>query len=305
MPTPAAPGAGTASAEKSGAATATAPASETALLAPWQAAYARVLGTAPALEHADIPRLRFVAAATPTYAATVGHVRLYAHARVREHLRALGYGWGEDGSLTVVPTPLVLRPRLQSLGLGDAGYTPEYHVVSGIYMAKATWLARQCAGFVPVSVGAAAWYRRVALRLALHRVVPAPRWREHLEYHLHGVQHDMTKHALMLHLVPAASVRALGEAVRAAADEHGGRVVPEPLTRFYENDLTAYCQAIWRDLPDPAEFAPTFTRPANLRQLHAALDRRVAETRRGLAHWLTRAPERPPPYAIERPPARR
>jgi hypothetical protein len=110
----------------------------------------------------------------------------------------------------------------------------------------------------------------------------------------------MTKHALMLHLVPAAEVRGLGGLVREAADEHGRRVAAEPLSRFYENDLTAYCQAIWRDLPDPGEFAATFTRPANLRQLHAALDARIAETRRGLAHWLLHPPERPPPFTIDR-----
>ena len=157
---------------------------------------------------------------------------------------------------------------------------------------------RQCAGVVPVTVGTRAYYARVALwrRLAPRRV------RDHLAYHLHGVQHDMTRHALMLHLVPHSAVHDLGARVQAVADQSPG-FVPEPLTRFYENDLPNYCQAIWRDLADPAAFAPTFRDPHNLAQLHAALAARITTARRSLWHRLRDAEDPPPNYTIVQRPA--
>jgi hypothetical protein len=250
---------------------------EARLLAPWRAAYAALLGPAPDL--LDDSRLRFVAAASEQYRRTTVDVRVFPHAAVRAHLERLGYGWDAQGSITTVPTPLSLRPRLRALGFEACGYTPEIHPIRALYMSKRTWLKRQIAGAVPVTVGTAGYYRGVAIR----RRLPATRhWRDHLHYHLHGVQHDMTRHALMLHLVPAAAVRDLGGRVEAAARAAPGLDVPEPLARFYESDLTGYCQAVWRDLPDPAAFAPTFLHPANLDQLHAVLAARVAETRRPL-----------------------
>jgi hypothetical protein len=274
---------------------------ERALLAPWQAACAALLAApAPVLTRDELgPVLRFTSDGSEAHAAAIGRVDLYGdHPRVRAHLRALGYAWDEHGWLATVPTPLGFRPRLRALGLGG-GFTPEYHRTRAPYMSKRTWLARQAAGAVPVALGGPAFYRH-AVRLA--RFAP-PAWREHLRYHLHGVQHDMTKHALCLHLVPGDQIAALGARARELLAR--SFVPPEPLGRFYENDLTAYCQAIWRDLPDPAAFAPTFTRPQNLRQLHAALEQRIAPLRRGLRSlpaWL-RDPTGPRPiFHIERPP---
>lgn len=281
---------------------------ERTLLAPWRRACARLLGAAP--EHARDaggPVLRFRSDDSPSYAAAIGKVRIYAtHPPVRAHLQALGYAWDERGFLTTVPTPLSFRSRVQALGFA-CGFVPEYHRVAAIYMNKRTWIARQCAGALPVTVGTAGFYRRAAVRHAASPLLPGgAAWREHLRYHLHGVQHDMTKHALALHLVPPAQAQALGERALQAWDHNPGRLPPEPLARFYENDLIAYCQAIWRDLPEPAAFAPTFTRPHNLAQLHAALDARVAELGRGLLGWLIATPAEPARFAIERPrPSRR
>lgn len=281
---------------------------ERAVLAPWRAACGRLLGQAPELGRDDGgPVLRFRGDGSDAYAAAIGNVRVYAtHAPVRAHLRALGYAWDDRGFLTTVPTPLSFRSRVQALG-HDAGFVPEYHRIAAIYMSKKTWIARQCAGALPVSVGTAGFYRRAALRRLASPLLPGgAAWREHLRYHLHGVQHDMTKHALCVHLVPPAQVRALGERALQAWDANPGRLPPEPLSRFYENDLTAYCQAIWRDLPEPAAFASTFERPRNLAQLHAALDARIAELGRGLLGWLIATPAAPPRFTIERPrPARR
>jgi hypothetical protein len=272
---------------------------EARLLAPWQAACARILGHAPRLVRGEVgPQLVFTPDDTPMYRLAIANIRVFAHARVRAHLTRLGYAWQADGTITTVPTPLALRARLRACGFRDAGYTPEIHRIRNLYMSKRTWLSRQCAGRVPVTVGTAGYYAQVAVRARL----PATRhWREHLRYHLYGVQHDMTRHALMLHLVPAAAVRELGSRVQAAADAAPGLLVPEPLTRFYENDLTGYCQAIWRDLPDPAAFAATFRRPTNLAQLHAALDRRIAESRKPLLRRLLDPPANTPSFTIQPP----
>jgi hypothetical protein len=272
---------------------------EAGLLAPWQAACARHLGRAPRLIAApDGPRLDFPSDGTALHREVTVDIRVFPHARVRDHLRRLGYGWGDDGVIATTPSPLDLRPRLCAAGLTDAGYTPELHRLGRLALSLRTWLARQIAGFVPVVVATPACYARAA---ALAPVLPR-RAHARLRYHLHGVQHDLTRHALMLHLVPAVAVRDLGRRVRLALAAARGLFTPEPLTRFYENDLTGYCQAIWRDLPDPAAFAPTFLRPHNLDQLHAALARRVAESQRPLWRRLRDPCAEPPAYAnLDRP----
>ncbi|MBL8974120.1 MAG: hypothetical protein JNK56_26235 [Myxococcales bacterium] len=277
------------------------PEHERALLAPWQAACAALLAAPPPVLAADDggPILRFTSDGSRAHAAAIGRVDVYGdHPRVRAHLRALGYAWDERGYLATVPTPHSFRPRLRALGLAG-GFTPEYHRTRAPYMSKRTWLMRQAAGAVPVALGGPGFYR-LAVRLA---PLAPPAWREHLRYHLHGVQHDMTKHALCLHLVPDDQIASLGARARELLER--AIVPPEPLGRFYENDLPAYCQAIWRDLPDPGEFVPTFTRPRNLAQLHAALALRLAPLGRGLRSlpaWL-RDPTGPrPTFQIERAP---
>lgn len=272
---------------------------EARTLAAWRRACGDILGHVPRLgRDAGGPVLEFVADASDMYRRAVADIRVFPRPGVRAHLARLGYAWGPDGSITTVPTPLSLRPRMRALGL-DAGFVPELHPIRGLYMSKRTWLLRQCAGFVPVTVGTAAYYRRVALQ----RRLPTTRhFREHLRYHLHGLQHDMTRHALMLHLVPAAAVRALGERVRAAVAAAPGLHVPEPLARFYENDLTGYCQAVWRDLPEPAAFAAVFDHPPNLAQLHAALAARVAESRRPLRQRLFGPLAATPTFHVAPPP---
>jgi hypothetical protein len=274
---------------------------EARLLAPWLAACAAILGHAPRLiAGPGGPQLVFTADASDTYRRAVANIRVMPHARVRAHVQRLGYAWDPHGWVTTTPTPLSLRARLRTCGITTSGYTPELHPISSIYMSKRTWLERQCAGLVPVTVGTRAYYAQVAV----WRRLPAPRrLHDHLRYHLHGVQHDMTRHALLLHLVPAEHVHDLGARVRAAVDAAPGPFIPEPLARFYENDLTNYCQAIWRDLADPAAFAPTFREPTNLAQLHAALDRRITESQRSLWHRLRDAPDHDPAYAIVQRPA--
>jgi len=273
-------------------------------LAPWRAACERFLGAGPQHARDDHgPVLRFYSDTSSSHAAAIGKARVYgSHPAVLAHLRALGYDWDDTGFLSTTPTPLGFAARVHRLGFEPA-YLPELHVIGGIYMSKSTWVTRQCAGALPVTVGTSNFYRRARVHQALSHARPGgARWREHLRYHLYGLQHDMTKHALCLHLVPRAQVQALGERVLRAWRVHDHHVPPEPLARFFENDLTAYCQCIWRDLPDPAAFAPTFAFPQNLAQLHTALATRISEQARGPLRWRTATPASPPGFEIQRPP---
>jgi hypothetical protein len=178
-------------------------------LAPWRAACARFLGSAPQHARGD---------GSASHAAAIGKVRVFGgHAAVRTHLRALGYDWDDAGFLSTTPTPLSFAARVRALGC-EPGYVPELHTIAAIYMSKRTWVDRQCAGAVPVTVGTAGFYRRARVRRAISHALPGgAAWREHLRYHLHGVQHDMTKHALCLHLVPASASSRRGPATRSAS----------------------------------------------------------------------------------------
>ena len=82
-----------------------------------------------------------------------------------------------------------------------------------------------------------------------------------------------------------------------------GPLLSAPLYRFYENDLLAYCQAIWRDLPDPAQFVLTCLASANLAQLWRVVDARLAEVAAGPRAWLRTDADTCPEFHIARPPA--
>jgi hypothetical protein len=93
-----------------------------------------------------------------------------------------------------------------------------------------------------------------------------------------SVHHDMTKQALLTHLIPGSEVRHIGQRVEEVIGAWGP--IAEPIVQFFEGELLGYCQAIWRDLQAPEDFAPTFLAPANLGQFHALLERRRREGRR-------------------------
>lgn len=261
------------------------PDAEARLLAPWRAAYARRFGRAPELARDDHGLLlRFPAHRGPTEA--IGRVDVFGgHPAVRAWLRRLGFAWDDRGLLAAAPSPASVPARLRALG-HDSGPHPRYYQSDSSAMPHRTWLEGNLRGELPLQLGGPRWYAALALHARLRLPEPA-RVRAARDYHFLGVQHDLTKHLALTHLVPR---RLLADLARALAGGlrpwHRGPLVAAPLTRFYENDLLAYCQQIWRDLPDPSHFVTTCEHPANLAQLWRAVEARLAETAAGPARWL-------------------
>lgn len=276
------------------------PAAEAALLAPFLAAYHRRFGRAPRL--ARDPHgllLRFPDHPGSAHAAVVGRVDvLGGHLPVRAHFQRLGFCWDLRGVITGAPTPASLLARLP-----DLGPRPRYYQSVSSAMNKRTWLKGNLRGEVPLTLGVPAYYG--ALRLAARLRLPElPVQRAARDYHFFGVQHDLTKHLLLTHLVPRRLLLDLGHALAAGLRPwHRGPLIAAPLLRFYENDLLAYCQSIWRDLPDPAEFVPTCLAPANLAQLWHAVRARLDETAAGPRAWLATDADTCPKFQIARQPA--
>ena len=86
--------------------------------------------------------------------------------------------------------------------------------------------------------------------------------------------------------MPSRCVRTLGERIREALADRRPLITPTPLLRFYENDLTQYCQSIWRDLPSPSRFADRFLERSSYGRLEAALADRLRQTERTSVAWL-------------------
>lgn len=275
---------------------------EARLLAPWRAGFRRRFGAAVELAR-DVHGLRLVFPALPDRepAAALGRVDvLGAHAPVRAHFAAMGFAWDDRAVLTRAPAPASAAARARALGL-TLGPRPRYYRAGSAAMNKRTWLEGCLRGEVPVSLGTPLYYAALALAPRLGRREP-PDVRAARDYHFFGVQHDLTKHLALTHLVPADLLAALGRALGAAHRAwHRGPLVAAPLARFYENDLLAYCQAIWRDLADPAEFVPTLLAPPNLAQLWRAARVRLAETAAGPRAWRRDDADTCPAFDITRP----
>ncbi|WAS98600.1 hypothetical protein [Nannocystis punicea] len=275
------------------------PDAEAALLRPFCAAYHRRFGVAPALARdAHGLLLRFPAHDIPAHAVVVGRVDvLGGHPAVRAYLRQLGFTWDARGFIDGVPGPASLTTRVPALGP-----RPRYYRAAYSAMNKRTWLEGNLRGEVPIALGAGVYY--AALDAAARLRVPEPRRvRAGRDYHFFGVQHDLTKHLLLTHLVPRALLLDLGRALAGGLRRwHRGPLVPAPLARFYENDLLAYCQQIWRDLVDPSQFAPTCLLAANLDQLWRAVDDRLRESAAGPGAWLWNDADTCPRFHITRPP---
>lgn len=260
------------------------PDDEARLLGPWLAAYARRFGAAPLLRRdAHGLLLRFPAHAAREHLPALGRVDVFGgHPRVRDHLRRMGFTWDDGDRLTGAPAPASVPARLRALGRPD-GPRPRYYLTVSSAINLRTWLEGCMRGELPLALGTSAYY--AALRLAA-RLPERARAREDRDNHFLGVQHDLTKHLALAHLVPRPLLLDLGRALAGGLRAwHRGPLLAAPLVRFYENDLLAYCQQIWRDLADPDRFVDVFTAPANLAQLWDAVRRRLAETAAGPRAW--------------------
>jgi hypothetical protein len=257
---------------------------ERALLERHAEAYRRYFGSAPTLAVEDEDTLiTFPIHPEPEYAAAIARVdELGSHPAVRDYLRRLGFGWDACSILSTIPSPATFERRRAREDTGEAGFTGKLYELSRLAIAKREWLSACVRGFVPYAVGTPALYAG----LSPERWSMLPRARSAERYFLWGLQHDMTRHGLFTHLVPTRCVRRFGERI----DDFLGRrrpwFSPTPLLRFYENDLTQYCQSVWRDLPAPDRFSGAFEAASSYARLEASLERRLAEAERPSAAWL-------------------
>jgi hypothetical protein len=257
---------------------------ERALLERHVGAYGRYFGSAPTLSIEDEDTLiTFPTHPHPEYAAVIARVdELGSHQAVRDYLKRLGFGWTSASILSTVPSPATFERRRAREGMSEAGFAGKLYELSRLAIAKNEWLSACVRGFVPYALGTPALYARLSAR----RWPRLPRARHAERYFLWGVQHDMTRHALFTHLVPARCVTRFGERIGDFLARRRPWFSPTPLLRFYENDLTQHCQAIWRDLPSPDRFAGAFEAPSHQARLEAALERRIEESQRPSAVWL-------------------
>lgn len=252
-------------------------AAEERLLGPFLDAYAAHFGTRPLVRpDAFGATLTFPAGGSPLFEQTIGRVGVFgSHRPVLEHLTRLGFAWDKTGFLLTIPTPMSLRARMVAAGFERSGYEPRYYQNTSPLFSARPWVSAFCQGFVPFAVGTRSYYRALRWMVAASPVMVP--WRNAVASLL-SVHHDMTKHALLTHLIPGSEVRHIGQRVEEVIGAWGP--IAEPIVQFFEGELLGYCQAIWRDLQAPEDFAPTFLAPANLGQFHALLERRLREGRR-------------------------
>lgn len=257
---------------------------EHALLARHVDAYRRYFGTAPTLSIEDDDALvTFPTHPEPEYASAIARVdELGSHPAVREYLERLGFGWSGQSVFSTIPSPATFERRRAREGVAEIGFSARLYEVSRLAISKREWLGACVGGFVPYVVGTPSLYARLS-RLP-SKILPSVRRAE--KHFLWGLQHDMTRHGLFTHLVPLRCVTRFGERIGEFVAKRRPLVTPTPLLRFYENDLTQYCQSIWRDLPTPGRFAAAFEAPASYARIEAALERRLREAERPSAVWL-------------------
>ncbi|NUO50969.1 MAG: hypothetical protein HOV80_19110 [Polyangiaceae bacterium] len=257
---------------------------ERALLERHVEAYGRYFGRAPTISiEYDDTFVTFPAHSEPEYRSMIARVdELGTHPAVRDYVKRLGFGWTDDSIFSTIPSPATFERRRAREGMGETGFSPKLYELSRLAIAKGEWLSACVRGFVPYAVGTKELYERLS-RTARQLL---PRARSAERYFLWGVQHDMTRHGLFTHLVPERCVKRFGERIGEHLANRRPLLSPTPLLRFYENDLTQYCQSVWRDLPAPHRFAAAFEAPAGYSRLEATLDRRLEEAHRPSVTWL-------------------
>jgi hypothetical protein len=261
------------------------PSEESALLAPWAAAFERAFRVAPKFEplEAPVPGLSRVSVPAsvfdpPELAGGTGHFRHMPG--MVEHVRRLGFGWEGTGRILTVPTPASFNALFPTLVDEDTGFVLDYVREDRPTLANGPWMLRAMEGRLSIHVSTVEYY---ATGLGEERRASSP---EELEFQLASLFHDLGVHALNYHLVPRRFARLLGERIRAALPDEVGAwgepsaAVPLLLPYFYDNDLNRYCYAVWCRAAGPEAFAPIFER--HFDQVLAALDLRLAQTAAGV-----------------------
>ncbi len=256
---------------------------EAPLLTPWLATFMRVFGQPAIVEHyeSELPhrgalfRLRF----PPVFGekTLLGSADQFIRsAALVAHVRAWGFEFDDERVICAAPTPDSFNALLEEATKGQAGYRLTYHCEDSSVTSTGPWLHRYLEGSIPVHVASPSFYESGPARAS------------ELVSHLTTLAHDVTVHALNYHLIPRSAIEQLGRRILqvvggklTGVDCPGGHA-PQTLAWFFDNDLNRYCNEVWFKCTRPEQFGPTFTAPANLAQLHAALEVRLRETLDGV-----------------------
>lgn len=249
----------------------------------WARAFERTVGWGPALSALTHPLDREGEFFTLTFEPLIEPIEMlggtghFTHSpALVSHLRSMGFGWSDKSVLTS-PSPESFN-RLADLTLGPAtGYRLTVLERDSKNLPLGPWLRAYLSGCVPVQLASDGFYRSVIEGSA----------GTELQFHFTSLAHDLTVHALNYQLIPRSAITALSARIVSALPEryalwgaHPDAPGPLTLTTFFDNDLNRYCYAVWSRSTDPGDFSRVFSEYFS--QLTDCLDRRIAETLRGL-----------------------
>ncbi|MBM4345908.1 MAG: hypothetical protein FJ100_21250 [Deltaproteobacteria bacterium] len=167
---------------------------------------------------------------------------------------ALGFGADGEGVVQTLPTPASFV-HLARHALGrDPAFVPLLCQNAWFVAWERPWLEAMVAGRAMINVprpGVGRWIGPRSWRLGA-RALPGVRAALHALVVVPG--HDLALHCMPQHRIPAADREGLCSPIRAALARCPGPAAPDALARFFENDLTRHCQAIWRDCQAAGDF---------------------------------------------------
>ena len=282
-------------------------------LASWRDAYATFFGEAPRISALEggLEAVTFPSIPDPFGLSTImlGSIQVWdGRPAMVSHLQRLGFAWDDQGIIRTSPAPSSLRPMLARVGL-DTGFAPRLVVRDSADLLLGDWFGAMCDGLVLINVGSREFYDRhiekgaapFTLRAGARLGV------KDMAKHFMYVQHDMTKHAVLLHLVPRACIERYGARIKQAFEGIYERWVSDPvvmahvaspITRFYENDLVIYCDRVHECVRRPEDFPATFADESNHAQLVEQLEQKIALSQDPATAQSLKTGYRPPPYRV-------
>jgi hypothetical protein len=228
-----------------------------------------------------------------------------------DHLRRVGFNWNERGLINTVPLPSSFRPAMTRAGFPEAGYEPFLVALDQPDLLLGSWFGCMCDGLVIINVGTKVFYEQHVPDTMgqTFKLKPGSRLKtEDIAKHFMYVQHDTSKHAILLNLVPKSCYRAYGERIKTAFADIYPRWtndpaymphVYSPITRFYENDLVIYCDRVFECVRRPEDFVATFADEANHKQLLEQLENKVALSLDPATCQSLKVGYKPPPYRVK------
>ena len=285
------------------------------ILAAWQAAYGRFWGEGPTF--GDLPDggtdITFPAIPDPYGLSKImiGSITVFADKPViAEHLKRVGFGANADGLMTTCPSPSSFLAGVARAGFPGCGFKPHLTALDQPDLLLGSWFGAMCEGLVLINVGTQSFYDRYVPEGKPELFTLKPNVRlspKDIAKHFMYVQHDMTKHAILLHLVPRTCIQQYGDRIKEAFPEKYTKWVSDPkfmphvaspITRFYENDLVVYCDRIYDHVRRPEDFVATYLAEENHKQLLEQLEQKIALSLDPETEQSLKVGYRPPSYRI-------